>query len=71
MVERKGRESLMEEVEWRPLYGGAQGEGKFNGRSRMETIVWLERKGRESLNEEVERRPLSGGAQGGEVKVKK
>ena len=25
MVERKGRESLNEEVEWRPLHGGAQG----------------------------------------------
>ena len=25
MVERKGRESLNEEVEWRPLYGGAHG----------------------------------------------
>ena len=28
MVERKGKESLNEEVEWRPLYGGAPG-GKF------------------------------------------
>ena len=26
MVERKGKESLNEEVEWRPLYGGAPGE---------------------------------------------
>ena len=29
MVERREGQSLNEEVEWRPLYGGAQGRGKL------------------------------------------
>ena len=29
MVERIGVESLNKDVEWRPLYGGTQGGGKF------------------------------------------
>ena len=34
MVERRG-ENLKEEVEWRPLYGGAQGKGSLN-----EEVEW-------------------------------
>ena len=47
MVERKRRESLNEEVEWRTFYGRAQvaGGGKFNYRSGMETIVWWTARG--------------------------
>ena len=29
-MERKGRESVIEEGEWRPLYGGAEGQESSN-----------------------------------------
>ena len=38
-MERRGRESLNEEVEWSPWFSGTQGGGKFKQRSRMETMV--------------------------------
>ena len=62
MVERMDGK-LMEEVEWKPLYGGAQGKGKFKWRSKTETIVWWSTVGEKSRNREAERRPLYGGRQ--------
>ena len=44
MVERKGTESLNEEVEWRTLYGGGQG-GSLNKEAKLETIGWWSGRG--------------------------
>ena len=40
MVERKGRESLNEEAEWRPLYGGAPGGGSLNKEVKWSPTTW-------------------------------